>query len=181
MLNRRFLLKLLPAVAMVFAFAVFAQEPETHRYTSPEAASSIVIAGKKITINYYSPSMHGRKIMGDLVPFGKVWATGANYATKITTEAPLRLGDLDLPKGEYSIWTIPSEKEWTLIINKETGQFHLNYNASLDFGRTKMKVSTLPSPVEALRIGVRPDGGRKGVLFIDWETTEASVPLTIQQ
>ena len=54
--------------------------------------------------------MHGRKVMGGLVPFGVVWCTGANYATKITTEAPLRVGDLDLPKGAYSIWTIPGDK-----------------------------------------------------------------------
>lgn len=156
----------------------FAQE--THRYTSPKASSSGMIGGKKISIEYYTPSMHGRKIFGELVPFGKVWATGANYATKITTKAPLLVGDLKLPKGSYSIWTIPGEKEWTLIVNKETGQFHLNYNANLDFGRTKMKVSTLPSPVEKLHIGLRPEGGNKGALYIDWETTEASVPLTVQ-
>jgi len=172
----RFALNLMFLAAL--SAGAFAQE--THRYTSPKASSSGIIAGKKITIDYYTPSMHGRKIFGELVPFGKVWATGANYATKITTEAPLLVGDLKLPKGSYSIWTIPGEKEWTLIVNKETGQFHLNYNANLDFGRTNMKVSTLPSPVETLRIGARPEGGNKGALFIDWETTEASVPLTVQ-
>jgi hypothetical protein len=162
------------------AAGAFAQAPERHRYTSPQAASSAQIGGKRIRIDYYTPSMHARKIFGSLVPFGKVWATGANIATKITTEAPLHLGDLDLPKGEYSIWTIPEENEWTLIINKETGQFHLNYNSSLDFGRTKMKVSPLPAPVEKLHIGVRSEGANKGTLFIDWETTEASVPLTVE-
>lgn len=178
MRRSRFVLKFLILTAMTAG--AFAQEPETHRYTSPEVNSSGMIGGSKITIDYYTPSMHGRKIFGQLVPFGKVWATGANYATKITTEAPLLVGDLKLPKGSYSIWTIPGEKEWTLIINKETGQFHLNYNASLDFGRTKMKISSLPSPVETLHIGVRSEGGNKGALFIDWETTEASVPLTVQ-
>lgn len=167
-------------VVAALAVGMFAQEPETHRYTSPEATSSGTVGGKKITINYYTPSMHGRKIFGALVPFGRVWATGANYATKITTEAPMRIGDLELPKGEHSIWTIPGEKEWTLIINNETGQFHLNYNSSLDLGRTKMKVSSLPSPVETLHIGVRSEGGNKGTLFIDWEKTEASVPLEVQ-
>jgi hypothetical protein len=165
---------------LLAALAVSGFAQETHRYTSPEASSSSMIGGKKITIEYYTPSMHGRKIFGELVPFGKVWATGANTATKITTEAPLLVGDLKLPKGSYSIWTIPGEKEWTLIINKETGQFHMNYNADLDFGRTKMTISTPPSPVEKLHIGVRSGGGNKGTLFIDWETTEASVPLTAQ-
>jgi hypothetical protein len=178
MRRSRFALNLMLLAAL--AAGASAQQPETHRYTSPEASSAAMVGGKKITIEYYTPSMHGRKIFGELVPFGKVWATGANYATKITSEAPLRVGDLELPKGAYSIWTIPGAKEWTLIINKETGQFHLNYNANMDFGRTKMTLSTLPSPVEKLHIGVRSEGGNKGTLFIDWETTEASVPLTVQ-
>ncbi len=171
-----------PALNLILlaAVAAIAFAQETHRYTSPKASSSGTIGGRKITIEYYTPSIHGRKIFGDLVPFDRVWATGANYATKITTQAPLLAGDLKLPKGSYSIWTVPGEKEWTLIVNKETGQFHLNYHANQDFGRTKMKVSALPSPVETLRIGVRPEGANKGVLFIDWESTEASVSLTAQ-
>jgi hypothetical protein len=174
----RFALRFLLSIAL--RAGASAQAPEQHRYTSPLATSAGQIGGRKITIDYYTPAMHGRKIFGDLVPFGKVWATGANVATKITTEARLRIGDLEVPKGEYSIWTLPGEKEWTLILNKETGQFHLNYNDSLDFGRTKMKVSTLASPVETLHIGVRSDSGNKGILFIDWESTEASLPITVQ-
>src|SRR5580698_4605188 len=150
-------------------------------YTSPPAASSVRIAGKSIRVDYYAPSMHGRKVMGGLVPFSVVWCTGANYATKITTEAPLRLGDLDLPKGAYSIWTLPGEKEWTLIINKETGQFHLNYDASHDFGRTKMNLKALSEPVETFRIEVRPNGGDQGTLALLWEKTEASIPFTVKK
>jgi hypothetical protein len=109
-----------------------------------------------------------------------VWCTGANYATKITIEAPLHMGTLDLPKGAYSIWTLPGEKEWTLIINKETGQFHLNYNARLDFGRTKMNLKTLPAPVETFRIDLRGDAGSKGTLALVWEKTEASIPFDVR-
>src|SRR5271156_4753356 len=67
------------------------------RYHSPAASSEITIAGKKIRIDYYAPSMHGLKIMGDLVPFDEVWCTGANYATQITSDANLRIHDVDLP------------------------------------------------------------------------------------
>ena len=141
--DRRSTILLASVIALACAAGVFAQFGPS-KYTSPPAQSSVTVAGKKITVDYYAPSMHGRKVMGGLVPFGIVWCTGANIATKITTEAPLHMGTLDLPKGEYSIWTLPGEKEWTLIINKETGQFHLNYNASLDFGRTKMNLKTLP-------------------------------------
>ncbi len=149
------------------------------RYTSPAAQSSVVIAGKKITVDYFAPSMHGRKIMGALVPYGEVWCTGANIATGFTTEADLQVGALRLPHGAYSIWTLPGEKEWTLIVNKETGQFHLNYNASQDFGRMKMNVRTLPAPIETFRVDLRSDGGNKGTLALLWENTEASVPLMV--
>ena len=169
------MIRLILAIALS-ACLVNAQKP---KYTSPIVSTSAEVAGKKISVEYYSPSMHGRKIMGALVPFGEVWCTGANYATKITTEAELQMGSLKLPKGSYSIWTIPNEKEWTLIINKETGQFHLNYKPELDFGRTPMKLKTLDSPVEAFRVDVRANGGNKGTLALVWETTEAYIPFTV--
>jgi len=172
--------KSVPIVLLAGAVAAWAQYGGRSKFTSPLAESSVQITGKKIGVEYYAPSMHDRKVMGGLVPFGVVWCTGANIATKITTEAPLHMGTLDLPKGEYSIWTIPNEKEWTLIINKETGQFHLNYNAGLDFGRTKMNLKALATPVETFRIDLRNDGGNRGTLALVWEKTEASIPFTVR-
>jgi|SRR5689334_10496324 DUF2911 family protein len=151
------------------------------RYNSPAANVATTISGKKITIDYYAPSAHGRKIMDGLVPFGEVWCTGANWATKITTEGNLEMGSLRLPAGSYSIWTIPNQNEWTLIINKQTGQFHLNYDSSRDFGRTKMNVKSLAAPVETFRIELRPEAGNRGTLALLWETTEASIPFTVTQ
>jgi len=151
------------------------------RYTSPPAQASATVAGKRITVDYYAPSMHGRKVMGGLVPFGEVWCTGANIATGLTTEAELRIGDLRLPRGAYSIWTVPGAREWTLIVNKETGQFHLNYKPSLDLGRTRMEVRELAAPVETFRIEVRARGENKGALALIWEKTEATIPFTVLQ
>ncbi len=151
------------------------------RYTSPPTNVSADIAGDHIRIDYYAPSAHGRKIMGGLVPYGVVWCTGANYATKITTENDLKIGDLNLPKGAYSIWTLPGEKEWALIINKETGQFHLYYDESQDFGRTKMNLKKLDEPVETFRIELRPGSGNQGTLALLWENTEASIPFTVKR
>ena len=163
------------AVALSCGFA------QQSRYTSPAAQTSVVVAGKKISVDYYAPSMHGRKVMGGLVPYGQVWCTGANIATGFTTEGDLRIGDLKLPHATYSIWTLPTEREWTLIVNKESGQFHLNYNSSLDFGRTKMNIRTLPTPVETFRVELSNDGGTKGSLALLWENTEASIPFTVLQ
>lgn len=150
------------------------------QYTSPPASVATTIAGKRISIEYYAPSMHGRKIMGGLVPFGYVWCTGANWATKITTEGNLEMGGLKLPAGSYSIWTIPNQNEWTLIINKQTGQFHLNYDSSRDFGRTKMNLKTLPAAVETFKIELRSGAGNNGMLALLWENTEVSIPFTVE-
>jgi hypothetical protein len=163
--------------ALFFGLTVITAQAQ--RYTSPPAETSATIAGDPIKVEYYAPSMHGRKVMGGLVPYGVVWCTGANWATKITTEAPLDLGGLKLPKGSYSIWTLPNEKEWTLIINSETGQFHLDYDKTKDFGRTKMNLRTLPSPVETFKIQILPLGGNKGSLALSWENTEVSIPITV--
>ncbi len=162
------------------AWAVYAQFGRS-KYTSPPASVAATIAGDQINIEYYAPSMHGRKVMGGLVPFGVVWCTGANWATKITTQANLEMGGLKLPAGSYSIWTLPNQNEWALIINKQTGQFHLNYDSSQDFGRTKMNLKTLAEPVETFKIELRSDRGNKGTLALLWETTEASIPFTVIQ
>jgi len=154
-------------------------EAQRSRYTSPPAEAVATVAGAKIRVDYYAPSMHGRKVMGGLVPYGEVWCTGANIATGFTTDADLKIGDLRLPRGAYSIWTVPGEKDWTLILNKETGQFHLNYRSSLDFGRTKMILKTLPAPVETFRVELRATGGKNGQLALIWENTEASIPFTV--
>ena len=117
--------------------------------------------------------------MGSLVPYGKVWCPGANVATGLTTEGNLQIGDLKLAKGTYSIWAIPGANEWTLVVNKQSGQHHLDYDPAEDFGRTRMNVKKLGNPVETLKFELRPDGGNKATLALQWETTEVSVPLTV--
>jgi hypothetical protein len=162
-----------------FAALALAASASAQRYTSPPVTASAVIEGNHITIDYYAPSMHGRKIMGGIVPYDAVWCTGANWATKITTEADLDINGLKLPKGSYSIWTLPNEKQWLLIINKQTGQFHLDYDQSQDFARVKMNLKALPSPVETFKIELGSAGGNKGTLSLLWENTAAWVPITV--
>jgi hypothetical protein len=169
------------AVGFMIALAIgeLAGTAAAQRYTSPPASASIKIAGKQISIDYYAPSMHGRKIMDSLVPYGKVWCPGANIATGLTTEADLQIGTLKLPRGTWSIWAIPGEKEWTLVVNKQSGQNHLDYDPAQDFGRTKMSVKMLSSAVETFKIGLSSNSGNKGTLALIWETTEASIPFTV--
>jgi hypothetical protein len=146
---------------------------------SPRMTTSVTIDGKKITIGYGAPSMRGRKVMGGLVPYGEVWCAGANDATSIDTEADLEIGGMRVPKGSYTLWALPNAGEWKLIVNKETGQWHTEYRERFDLGRVKMNVKTLPAPVERFKIDLAAAGGNKGTLALSWETTEASVPITV--
>jgi hypothetical protein len=104
---------------------------------------------------------------------------GADEATKFETSTPLQFGDFTLPAGAYTLYTLPREKAWTLIINKQTGQFHTVYPEAQDLAKLPMTIEHLATPVERLTIEAvpRPAGG--GALQLDWETTRAFVPFTV--
>ena len=146
---------------------------------SPRDSSSIVINGKKISVNYGRPSMRGRPIMGELVPYNKVWRTGANEATTLVTEADLELGGLTLPRGSYTLYTLPSEQQWKLIINKQTGQWGTVYNGTLDFARVSLKRQDTKNPVETFTISFRKNGANGGILVMEWEQTMLSIVFTV--
>lgn len=147
---------------------------------SPPAKAEGKIGGKNITVDYSAPSKRGRVIMGGLVPYGKVWRTGANAATTLRTDAELTIGNLAVPAGTYTLYTIPGAKEWTLIVNTQTGQWGTQYDPSKDLGRVKMSVKPAKKPVETFVIGVKPSGGKNGALTLTWENTEASVPIAVR-
>jgi hypothetical protein len=149
------------------------------RPLSPPGEASISIAGKNISIQYSRPSIRGRKIMGELVPYGQVWRTGANAATKLTTDADLEIGGLKVPKGSYSLYTLPGAAEWKLIVNKVADQSGTDYDQAQDLGRVDMQVSKAPQPLEQMTISLDKSGARGGVLRIAWENTIASVPFKV--
>jgi hypothetical protein len=93
---------------------------------SPTATAKGTVKGANITINYSSPSVKGRKIWGDLVPYDKVWRAGANEATIFETDKDIKIEGKPLAKGKYSLYAIPGEKEWTIIFNSATGQWGIN-------------------------------------------------------
>lgn len=146
---------------------------------SPRKTTSVTIDGKKITVGFGSPSARGRKVMGNLVPYNEVWCAGANDATSLDTDADLMIGTMKVPKGSYTLWTLPNPNEWLLIVNKETGQWHTEYDSSRDFGRVKMSMKTLPEPVEQMHFQLTSAGGKNATLALSWEHTEVSVPITV--
>jgi len=160
------------AISLLFAATCAAQ-------LSPRLTTSVTIDGKKITVGYGAPSMRGRKVMGALVPYGEVWCAGANDATSLDTEADLDINGMKVPKGSYTLWTLPNRDEWLLIVNKQTGQWHTDYRQRYDLGRVKMNVRTISSPVERMKIDLAAASGNRGTLTLSWESTEVSVPITV--
>jgi hypothetical protein len=157
---------------LFLAAAAFAQDA-AKKPLSPPAKAEATLDGKKVTIDYSAPSKRNRVIMGGLVPYGQVWRTGANAATTLTTEADLMIGSLHVPKGTYTLYSIPGEKEWTLIVNKQTGQWGTEYDAAQDLGRVKMTVAPIKDTVETFVIGIDKN------LTLTWENTRASVPIMV--
>ncbi len=147
---------------------------------SPPAETSVVIAGKTIRIKYSAPSMRGRKIFGELEKYGRVWRAGANEATAFHTDASLDIGGLSVPKGDYTLWVYLDPAQWQLVVNKQTGQWGLDYNAAQDLGRVKMEMSKPPKPVETYKMTLSSLGPNKGQLQLEWENTVAAVPLTVK-
>src|SRR3569833_2786019 len=107
--------------AVLMSAMMFAQNDQKPPASPPGTATHTFADGKKITVQYSRPFAKGRKIMGGLVPFGQVWRTGANSATSFVTDTDLVVGGTNVPAGKYTIYTLPGEMAWKLIINKETG------------------------------------------------------------
>lgn len=145
---------------------------------SPAATAQVSLNGKDLKITYNSPSMRGRKIMGELVPYGKVWRTGANSATTLTTATNLKIGTLSVPAGTYTLFTLPSADTWQLIVSKDTGEWGLAYKESSDLGRTPMKSNTLSSPQEKMSISFENTKGNTTELHIKWDTADEYVDVT---
>lgn len=147
-------------------------------YVSEPATASVTVAGGTIDIHYNTPHMHGRKIMGGLVPYGKVWRTGANPATTLITSVPLKFGNLLVPAGTHTIYSLPSPDTWQLIINNQTGQWGLTYNQNMDLGRIPMKAKPMTAPQDVMSLSFENTTANSTELHIRWETTDRYVTIT---
>ncbi|HWB98842.1 MAG TPA: DUF2911 domain-containing protein, partial [Bryobacteraceae bacterium] len=110
-----------------------------------------------------------------------VWRAGANAATSFHTDADLTIGTLNVPKGDYTLYALVEDpNNWELIVNKETGQWGLSYDASKDLGRVKMTMSTPPAPIEVYKMTLSQTGPKTGKLQMEWEKHVASVNFTVK-
>lgn len=158
-------LGLFSVVLLTTVFMSYCQEK-----ASPPRTAEGTINGAEITVDYGSPSVKGRTIWGELVPYGKVWRAGANEATIFETSEDIKVEGKDLPAGKYSLFIIPDQNESTLIFNKQTGQWGTQHDESQDFLKVDFKVEETDAFEENLTYEVASDG-----LEIRWADGKGTV------
>jgi hypothetical protein len=174
----------LAAVALLGALPLLAQQKKL----SPHETISSVIDGNRVTLVYGRPYTKNprtgeeRKIWGTLVPFGKVWRTGADEATLLITQKPLVIGETQVPAGAYTLFTLPQEDgSAKLIINKQLGQWGLQYDAQQDLARVDLKKDALEKPVDQFTMALEKNPAGGGVLKLSWENIQYSLAFTVKK
>lgn len=181
-----------PAVSLfagsVLVTGLFAQSPAPKiefPATSPAATIKQRVGFTDIEVNYFRPSMRGRKIFGAgnayLQPYGEIWRAGANNATKVTFSTPVKFGGADVPAGSYALFAIPGETEWTVILNKVVGQWGAySYDEKNDLVRVKAVPAKLPWPVETFTISFNELASESSAtLGLYWENVRVPVKIDV--
>lgn len=180
-------MKRLLICAGVLIAATLCLSAQQNAPSSPPETASATIGGKAVSISYNSPRVKGREgrifTKDGLIshnPHYPIWRAGANAATTLQTDADLKIGDISVPKGTYTLFVDISDPDnWSLILNKKTGEWGLAYDASQDLGKTKMTMSKPPAMVEELKYTITGSGGA-GTISLAWEDHVASVPISVR-
>jgi hypothetical protein len=172
------------AVLSLGALPAMAQQ----KRISPHETVGAVIDGSRVTIVYGRPYSKApktgeiRKIWGTLVPYGKVWRTGADESTLLITQKPIEIGGTTVPAGAYTLYTMPSDDgSAKLIINKQVGQWGTQYDEKEDLARVDLKKGDTSATIGqfTMSVGKNSDGG--GIIKMAWENTQYSIPFTIKK
>jgi hypothetical protein len=147
---------------------------------SPRDTARSSIGNVSIAIDYSRPHARGRVLLGNVIPYEKVWRTGANAATQFTTSAPVRLAGIQLAAGTYTLWTIPHQNGVDLIVNGQAGQWGTQYDHSRDVGKASMQSSALSTPVDQFTISVSASDARRGTLTMEWGEFRWTVPIEVR-
>ncbi len=165
--------------AIVFGLSVSAYAQFTLPSASPRQKVEQQFSISKITLDYGRPGVKGRKIFGDLVPYGKVWRAGANSSTKITFEQSVNFGGKVVPAGTYGLFINPTEKEWKIILNKDSQQWGAyEYDAKLDVIDITVPIQKLSQKSEWFTIAFEPKDEHSASLIFSWDDVKAEVALS---
>jgi hypothetical protein len=181
-MKRSVLAVAIAATALTFGASVHAQKTtpvHPGKAGSPHVRTEMTIDGANVSVEYGRPSLKGRVPGKDIDPYeGREWRTGADEATTLKTDKTLKFGDLTLPAGTYTLYTIPTGGTWHLVVSKKTGQWGVPYPKGEDLGRAPMTLGKAPAAAEMLTISLQ-DTATGGTLHVDWGTTRASIPFTV--
>jgi hypothetical protein len=138
------------------------------------------IGNAMFMIDYGRPLMRGRKLLGEVIAYDRVWRTGANAATQFTTSAAVTLAGMQVPAGTYTLWTVPHTNRVDLIVNRQTGQWGTEYDRSRDLGIARITTETLSTPVEEFTISIVPGDTHHGNLVMEWGFFKWTAPIEVQ-
>lgn len=137
------------------------------------------IGNATFVVEYSRPLVRERRLLGEVIPYDRVWRTGANAATQFTTSTPITLAGIQVPSGTYTLWTVPHVDAVDLIVNKQTGQWGTEYNSAQNLGIAKMTSQVLQTPVEAFTISVVAANVQQGSLVMEWGTFRWTAPIEV--
>ena len=169
-----------PDITPVFAKWVAQESTAGVRQLSVRDTVRATVGHASLTVDYSRPLARGRTLLGDVIPYDRVWRTGANQATQLTTSAPVTIGGIRLAPGTYTLWTLPRQSGAELIVNGQSGQWGTSYDQSRDVGRAPLKSEATSRPVEAFTIAIEPVDARRGTLVLEWGPFRWSAPITVQ-
>jgi len=147
---------------------------------SPRDTVRATIGNDSIMIDYSRPHARGRTLVGGIIPYDRVWRTGANAATQFRTSAPIRVAGIQLAAGTYTMWTVPHQNGVDLVVNGQSGQWGTEYNHARDVGVAAMQSTTLSNPVDQFTISVTSNDPRHGTLAMEWGSFRWTAPIELR-
>lgn len=171
--------KILLSALAICSLLITEAQPLTTPQASPTQTLKQNFGLSSIELSYSRPGIKGRTVFGDLVPYGKIWRTGANNATTLTFGEDVTIGGTKIPAGKYGLLTIPEAKEWTIIISKQTDVTSPDaYKQDQDMVRVKVSPITMPFPIETFTISFDDVKSSTCNLGIMWDKTYVALPIS---
>ncbi len=171
-----------PPIIQPVAASFASLESKNGRVTqlSVRDTARATIGAATFIVDYGRPLARGRQLLGDVIPYGDVWRTGANAATQFTTSAPITLAGINMPAGTYTLWTLPQANGTELIVNQQSGQWGTEYDHARDLARARMAADTAGAPVERFTISIVAANAERGTLAMEWGPFRWTAPIIVR-